>query len=231
MIISVNTQKSCPVALSKLKSFSWSYEVVFSDKSDTHYDANLVDDELFLILPAGQKDVSFSWGHKMIKWSHDKSISNNLMRALKVKSGDSVIDATMGFGVDTSYLLFHGLKVLGFERHPLLHFLLQGSALLNSRPLSLSLIYGEAAHHIESALPVYFDPMFDGGNDRKAASKKEMTFLHQMIGASEDAFDQATKLRSLSSRLVIKRSPRMNELLPNRNSCWESKAVRFDLYL
>jgi hypothetical protein len=77
--------------------------------------------------------------------------------------------------------------------------------------------------------------MFDDGKSRKAKPKKKMEVFHSIVGADEDAYQEAKLLHSLLEgqlkRLVIKRSPRDGALLEKPNSTWESKAVRFDLYL
>jgi hypothetical protein len=217
-------------SFSKLLEHEWPFKIV---KSKNHEDALalIIDGVLHLMAENGQNPIPFSWTEKLNKWKHDKTISNNLKKALGASAQDIVIDATVGFGQDTSYLLHYGLNVIGFERVPLLYFLQKGSLILCPEKINLELVFGMASDSEYRDLPIYFDPMFDNGSKRKAKAKKSMSILHKIIGADEDAVSEAEKLRSISSRLVIKKSPRDPELLKGRNSSWESKAVRFDLYL
>ena len=228
VLVDIRDAKSEEV-FNKLLSYDWPFLVQRSQEGDAL--VVLIEGELHLIAGDGQSPIVFSWPRKLNKWNNDKTISNNLMRALGSKRGDTVIDATVGFGQDTSYLLHHGLNVIGFERVPLLYFLQKGSLLISEEELNLELIFGQASDADYEGLPIYFDPMFDNGIKRKAKAKKTMSLLHKMIGADDDAISEAKKLRAISGRLVIKKSPRDPELLEDRNSSWESKAVRFDLYL
>lgn len=233
MTIVINIRdNACSHHLTALKNEPWPFPVRFveSQTFDKNHPIYLDENGLYLGLKSGLNDIFFSWEDKLHHWTRDRSISAHLMKALGCKKGDKVIDATAGFGFDTSYLLHHGLEVVAFERTPILYTLLRGSLLLYEKALPLTLNFGAASDHVWDC-PVYFDPMYDAGDKRSAASKKEMSFLHELVGADEDAEEQARLLRQKTKRLVIKRPPRLPPMLPHRNSYWESKAVRFDLYL
>jgi 16S rRNA (guanine1516-N2)-methyltransferase len=192
-----------------------------------------------LVALSGQKAILFSWLKLQAHWRGEASKvkASPLLRALGARSDEWVVDATCGTGRDTSYLLHHGLNVCAFERNKAIFFLLKSSQVfedfLHER---LNLFFGQASASLDTSdfhknVPVYFDPMFDDGQGRKAKTKKNMEVFHQVVGADKDALGEAMKLKELSDRLVIKRSPRDGELLPKPSSTWKTKSVRFDLYL
>ncbi len=182
----------------------------------------------------GQNPIRFSWNEQIHSWRRDAQCLQGkgpLFKALGVRRGETVIDTTMGLGRDTSQLLAAGIKVLAFERVPAVFFL--GVAAQIFEGLSkerLQLNFG-SCHSNPENYPIFFDPMFDDGKKRKAKPNKGMEVFHQLVGGDEDSSEEAERLRHLTKRLVIKRSPKSVELLKGRNSKWESKALRLDLYL
>ncbi len=185
-----------------------------------------------LYTPSGQKPLYFSWDESFLKWSRERGLKQNpLIKASGQKAGSWIIDATVGLGKDSALFLAAGLKVKGFERQQKIFFLQRAAQILEGfMEENLILHFGEISENPWRA-PIYFDPMFDDGQKRKAKPTKGMALFHQVIGADKDAVEVAKRLRQLCPRLIIKRSPRDPMLLENRNSSWESKAVRFDLYL
>lgn len=212
----------------------WEFPVKFVETGESLVPGDLFVDELGvgLVTPSGQKPLYVSWKASFHKWSKEKKLTQNpLIKALGAKRGEAVIDATMGLGKDSALMLACGLKVYGFERNPKIYFLAKAAQLLEEfLPDNLFLKFGEVREN-EEKLPIYFDPMFDDGTKRKALPTKGMALFHKIVGGDKDAAHVGERLRALTPRLVIKRSPRDPLLLENRNSAWESKAVRFDLYL
>lgn len=231
VLVNIRDSKS-EETIERLLEHNWPFTIKVIKQSHSH-DAliTISEGELYLEAGNGQRPILFSWDEKMSKWSKDRNICHNLRKSLGVQTNDFVIDATVGFGQDTSYLLYMGLNVIGFERVPFLYFLHKSALILSDKVIKLELIFGQASDSDYRNIPIYFDPMFDDGSKRRAQAKKSMSFLHKVIGIDKDAVVEAKKLRFMSSRLVIKKSPRDPHLIENCNSSWKSKAVRFDLYL
>lgn len=195
--------------------------------------------ELLFIGDSGQKPMSFSWVKNLNFWSREvvSFKKHPLLRALGVKPGEWVVDATCGTGGDCSFLLHAGLKVKAYERYFPTFLLLSYSLLSEELPENLSeaieVYYGDYAHNADQwNCPIYFDPMFDDGSKRKAKTNKEMTLFHSLLKDLPDDSSEVAKLLLLKTkRLVVKRPPKGDLLLANPNAQWTSKAVRFDLYI
>lgn len=222
---------SCELDLFRIKEFDWPFPIHFIHEGD--FDAVLSREGLRLRFDGFQQfSAPFSWSKRVEKWKRDRTINNNLLRALGVKKNDFVVDATLGFGDDSSFLLSQGLKLHCYERYAPLFFAHQSSLLLeNDDNLPVEITFGEASQNVKKTKSIYFDPMYDDGKERKAASRKEMSFLHSKIGGDDDSQKQGEALRNLCDRLVVKRTPKAPDLLLNKNSSWKTKSVRFDLYL
>lgn len=178
----------------------------------------------------GQLPLDFSWEKKAQKWRSEAS-KHPLKKAIGKERGAIVIDATVGFGGDTSVLLALGYKVDGYERNPAVFLCLYLSQLRERFFLeSLKLHFGQVKENPEGH-PIYFDPMYEDGDSRKAKPTKEMEVFHHVIGPDDDAILEAQRLKDLTKRFVVKRSPRNPPLLEKVNSQWKSKALRLDLYL
>ena len=184
-----------------------------------------------------QKAVSFSWLKLQAHWRSEASKvkASPVLKALGAKPGQWVIDATCGTGRDSSYFLHHGINVEAYERNKSIFFLLKVSQFLEDFLRERLIInYGEASKLAGNScerVGIYFDPMFDDGQNRKAKPKKQMEVFHSVVGIDQDALEQALALRNMSKRLVIKRSPRDGALIEKPSSTWQTKSVRFDLYL
>lgn len=188
----------------------------------------------YLYAGVDQKPILFSWQHSLNFWSREvvSFKKTPILKALGVSPGDTVVDATCGMGQDSSFLLHAGLKVLAYERFTPTAFLLSFSAWRESIDgLDLYCDDYSRSEVIHKAAPIYYDPMFDDGKKRKAKAKKSMTLFHELLDAPEDSHEVAKRLLQKTYRLVIKRPPKGQLLLPGPNAQWKSKAVRFDLYL
>ena len=188
----------------------------------------------YLYAGSDQKPILFSWQHSLNFWSREvvSFKKTPLLKALGVSPGDTVVDATCGMGQDSSFLLHAGLKVHAYERFFLTAFLLSFSAWSeNTNDLTLHSDDYSTSEVIHEGAPIYYDPMFDDGKKRKAKAKKSMTLFHDLLDAPEDSKEVAARLLKKTHRLVIKRPPKGELLLPGPNAQWKSKAVRFDLYL
>lgn len=233
--------------LDQLQQYLWDFEVKYTTSDELlPAQVGIRGSELLLGGLAGQKPIVYGLNQELRFWrdsltktlnkSKGKSKGNAkarpaILKALGVGRGDKVIDATFGLGRDSCQLMSAGLKVTAFERVPELFFLAKASQIWEDISEDrLELHFGSVRENPER-LPIYFDPMFSDGSDRKAKSGKGMQVFHELVGSDDDAGSEAKRLRELTDRLVIKRAPKAPQLLEGRNSDWTSKAVRFDLYL
>jgi 16S rRNA (guanine1516-N2)-methyltransferase len=169
-----------------------------------------------------------------------------IAKAIGFKRGTSltVFDTTAGLGRDAFLLAALGCQVILFERHPTVAMLLE-EALLHAKThpallptLSrMTLIKTCAIDYLQigSIYPdvIYCDPMFPVRN-KSAAVKKEMQFLHKVVGQDGDQ-DAATlvdtALHYAKKRVVVKR-PRMGlPLKAAPHFSIEAKRFRFDIYI
>lgn len=222
--------------LDSVQTFSWPFGINWQENRDLAQ-GDLILTKLGPGLKAGpgQKDLIFSWEDLLRQWQREKSFlkTSPLIKALGLKKGnvEEAIDATLGLGRDSAQILAAGFKVSAFERNPKIFFLAKAAQLME-RTLDdrLEISFGSCEENSRSC-PIYFDPMFDDGKQRKALPNKGMALFHDIVGGDADAKNEAQRLLNMTKRLVIKRPPKLDALLEKRNSCWESKAVRFDLYL
>lgn len=127
-------------------------------------------------------------------------------------------------------LLLFGCRVVSTERHPLPALMLLRAYEIWQDPLKSQWelrLDGSAPPEWDVA---YFDPMYSGP-ESSALPRKEMRIFRSLLGEDADAAEEARRLRGLGRRLIIKRPPHGEELLPAPSFSQEGKAVRFDVYL
>lgn len=229
--------------LDLLQQHLWGFEVKFTESDQLlPTQVGIRGNELLLGGLAGQRPIVYGLNQELRFWRDTlaktfKKAKGNakarpaILKALGVGRGDKVIDATFGLGRDSCQLMSAGLQVMAFERVPELFFLAKASQLWEEIPEERLVLHFGSVRENPDRLPIYFDPMFSDGSDRKALSGKGMQVFHELVGSDDDASSEAKRLRDLTDRLVIKRAPKAPQLLDGRNSDWTSKAVRFDLYL
>ena len=180
-----------------------------------------------------------------------------LLKAMGLRKGaprPRVLDATAGLGEDTWLLASAGCRVLAVERSEIVAALLEDALgraathapdaaqrveLVNadSRPL----LDAWAQSH-ETALPpaaqafgrpqvIYLDPMFPA--QRRAAERKPMRVLRQLVGQDTDADELlALALAAASWRVVVKRPLRAPTLSPQKPTVvHRGTSVRYDVYV
>jgi len=164
----------------------------------------------------------------------------------------TIIDATAGMGGDSYVLASLGFKVQMIERSPIVASLLkdalsranQSEATLPEDILqgiqNLSLINANSAEYLLKSQPrvdvIYMDPMYPE-KKKKAAAKKEMQALQQLVGPdldSEKLLEAA--LQTAQYRVVVKRPKgsepvhcSMNNIKPT--SAISSPNTRYDIYV
>lgn len=156
-----------------------------------------------------------------------------LFRALGSKGGQrpKVWDVTCGLGGDALLLLLCGCSVVSTERHPLPALMLLRAYEQWRDPLKDQWLLDLSGkeYGTESEV-IYFDPMYNGP-ESSALPRKEMRIFREVLGGDEDAQEVAQRLRAMGRRLIIKRPPKVPELLAGVSFAQEGKAVRFDVYL
>lgn len=154
-----------------------------------------------------------------------------LARAIGLKKGQNrpiVIDATAGFLADTLLMMAMGVKVCAYERHPVAAALITN--VIKNQNLNLEFHF-ESSTNIKNIVDViYFDPMYSEKNE-KTLPKKEMRIFREIVGPDADAVEVASKLKSLTQRLVIKRSIKATPILENPSIVINGKSTSYDVYL
>ncbi|KTD73669.1 class I SAM-dependent methyltransferase [Legionella tucsonensis] len=174
-------------------------------------------------------------------WSKRKSEGKKqgLVRACKPSPGLKIIDATAGWGRDSSILASFGAEVLMIERHPVMASLLSDALIRRNEseqhPLHLMLHAGDAYSYLNSLTEqdypdvIYIDPMHPE-RSKSALVKKEMQALQQIIGTDEDALGLIQlAISRAKQKVVVKWPQKIKPLLPG-NVAVEGKTVRFDIY-
>jgi len=166
-----------------------------------------------------------------------------LVRAMG-KKAKRVVDATAGMGQDSFALAVFGFSVVAIERSDKIAALLKDALqrvqtddeqkkLLGDR---LQLVRGDAIKELKRMAPapevVYLDPMYPPKRKKSALAKKEMQVLRALVGDDDDAQLLFEAARSIASdRVVVKRPIYAEPIAPEPSMSYESKLVRFDVYL
>ena len=153
-----------------------------------------------------------------------------LAKALNLKRGENIVDASCGTGKDGTLLLKLGARVEAFERHPMIFSLLKDA--LERAKMSryavaferLTLIFGEATSGGEKC---YFDPMYEMPRGR--LPRKQMQFFRRLVGGDRDQGEVLERLVASFKRVVLKRPLKAPRLGLPRHSIF-GKMVRYDVY-
>lgn len=157
---------------------------------------------------------------------------------LKKLKNPKVLDATAGFGRDGFLLASLGCDVTMLERSPILYLLLNDAleryeTSIQSR-LNLKLLHQDSIAFLKTSETypiIYLDPMFPERR-KSALVKKEMRFLHDIVGLSEQDYELLKlSLQKSEKRVVVKR-PLHAEYLAQKKPdfSYKGKAIRFDIY-
>ncbi len=149
-----------------------------------------------------------------------------LAKAIGLKKGEPkpiVIDLTAGLLGDSILLSFFCLKVVAYERNPLIYALSKSA--LNTYPCNIELHFGEFKGSADIA---YYDPMYSDPN-KKTAPKKEMQLFRKILGKEDDSLEYLSKISI--KRLAIKRSAKAGLLIAEPAVQFSGKSTRYDVYL
>ncbi|NPA72867.1 MAG: class I SAM-dependent methyltransferase [Gammaproteobacteria bacterium] len=174
---------------------------------------------------SGAVYIDFMGGKKAHRRQFGGGKGQPLIRAMgKLKEGalPSVIDATAGMGGDSFVIASQGFKVHMLERSVAVAALLEDAiqrGLTQANELAdpelikimqnLTLTQGDSADYLSTQQPVvdviYMDPMYPE-KKKKAATKKEMKALQDLVGPDRDS--ERLLLAALNTaryRVVVKR--------------------------
>lgn len=151
-----------------------------------------------------------------------------------------LLDATAGLGRDAFVLAGLGCSVQMIERHPVVFELLKdglerASLVTDIDPVinRMTLIHADSTSVGRQQVQViYLDPMFPE-SDKSAKVKKEMRYLHQLVGQDQDADLLLPWAQSIASHRVVVKRPRQAPYLNGQKPSltFTGKSGRFDVYI
>jgi 16S rRNA (guanine1516-N2)-methyltransferase len=165
-----------------------------------------------------------------------------LFKAMAIEKGDRILDATAGLGKDALSFCHFGASVIAVEEDPTVFALLEDGlkrAMLHPLFLkkfsgNIELVNASSVDYMKSLTEkphsIYLDPMYPV-EEKSAKPKKEMAFLRDILSETknvEELLEMA--LRTALKRVVLKR-PLGSESIGKPSHSFESKLVRFDMYL
>jgi len=199
--------------------------------------------------------IDFLSGKKAHRRQFGGGKGQPLVRAMgQLEQGvPKIIDATAGMGGDSYVLANLGFKVQMIERSPIVAALLNDaltranqsvdtdlSPELKKSIQNLSLVNANSADYLLNNKPdidvVYMDPMYPE-KKKKAAAKKEMQALQQLVGPDLDSeILLEAALKTAKYRVVVKRPKgadpvycALNNIQPSSNI--SSPNTRYDIYV
>lgn len=187
--------------------------------------------------------VDFLHGKNGYRLAHNRTIKQNLARAVGIKSGvrPTVFDATAGLGADAFVLASLGCKVFLCERNPVIAVLLaDGIQRAATAPATrdiiarMVLIKGESREMVASTPcdTIYLDPMYPH-TDSCAEKKGSMRILRQIAGDDIDGEKlMIAAEKGRAERITVKRpkkAPQISTKIPHHTLI--GKSCRYDIYL
>jgi len=176
-----------------------------------------------------------------------KTLGKNqpLMKAIQIQKGLSILDATAGLGKDMLGFAFMGAKVLAIEENEIVYSLLQDglnrawqdTSFQKRFSENIEILHANSLEYLNSLKPdyypdvVYLDPMYPQ-IEKTAKSKKDMDFLKELLGPTENLKELLeVSIMKSKKRVVLKRPHDAPFLLGKPQHSFQSKLVRFDMYL
>ncbi|WP_321326609.1 class I SAM-dependent methyltransferase [Thiomicrorhabdus sp.] len=223
-----------------------------SNKKDPTLNLSLCSDK------QGPVSIDFLSGKKAHRLQFGGGKGQPLVRAMGQIENDNtsrlpnIIDATAGMGGDSYVLASLGFKVQMIERSPIVAALLDDALKRANNPTetlsteitsgiaNLSLINADSAEYLLEQKPdidvIYMDPMYPE-KKKKAAAKKEMQALQQLVGPDTDSENLlAAALQTAKYRVVVKRPKGaipvfcpINNIQPSAQV--SSPNTRYDIYV
>lgn len=173
------------------------------------------------------------------------SKSQPLFKAMAIEPGDQVIDATAGLGTDALCFLHLGALVVAIEENETVFALLEDGVRRAAKDDSVralknlklvhqsSLVYmrrllGEGKSNLPHS--VYLDPMYPV-TEKSAKPKKQMAFLREILEPTLNVEELLEAALACAQKRVVLKRPVGSPALGKPHHSYESKMVRFDMYL
>lgn len=210
-------------------------------------------DQLALLMHnTGPVSIDFISGKKNHRRQFGGGKNQPLARAIGLTSAHlpKVLDATAGMAGDGFVLASLGCEVTLIERSPIISALIKDALqrALDAKNTDseileiisrMQLVNADSGDYLNQARPeidvVYMDPMYPE-KKKKAAVKKEMQALQQILGPDQDSYKLLNAaLHSARERVVVKRPAKApiieleNDILPN--TAISSPNTRYDIYV
>lgn len=165
-----------------------------------------------------------------------------LFKAMAIVKGERVLDATAGLGKDALSFCHFGASVTAVEEDPTVFALLEDGLkramlhplfqkkfsgnieLVNSSSLDYMKNLNEKPHSI------YLDPMYPV-EEKSAKPKKEMAFLRNILSETKNVEELLEMALDTAIKRVVLKRPLGSESIGKPSHSFESKLVRFDMYL
>ncbi len=202
----------------------------------------------------GPVSIDFLSGKKAHRRQFGGGKGQPLVRAMGTFENGlpTVIDATAGMGGDSFVLASLGFKVTMIERSPIIASLLNDALQRAELALpelkeeeldsirNLSLVNADSAEYLLAEKPqvdvIYMDPMYPD-KKKKAAAKKEMQALQNLVGPDIDSSNLLdAALKTAQFRVVVKRpkgaepvQSLLNDIQPSTQI--SSPNTRYDIYV
>ncbi len=186
--------------------------------------------------------VDFLHGRHGYRLAHNRTIDQNLAKAVGIKPGyrPNVVDATAGLGGDAFVLASLGCKVQMHERNPIVAILLEdglqrAAAAKKTEKIiaNMTLRKGDSRQLLTTAIcdTIYLDPMYPY-TPSHAEKKLAMRILRAIVGDDSDTTMLMTNAeQSPARRITVKRprnAPYISQRLPD--AVIRGKSCRYDVY-
>jgi 16S rRNA (guanine1516-N2)-methyltransferase len=176
-----------------------------------------------------------------------KTLSKNqpLFKAVGLQKDIKILDATAGLGKDALSFAYLGAYVVAIEENQLIFALLENglqrafedAKFKNKFQDKIQIHQGSSLDFMknlsEAEKPdvIYLDPMYPEA-EKSAKPKKEMVFLRELLKPTEN-LEQLVELalQKTKGRVVLKRPLDSDFILKKPQHSFQSKMVRFDMYL
>lgn len=168
--------------------------------------------------------------------------SELLLQAVKLTSGQTLIDGTAGFGHDSLILASTGANVVMCENNPIMALMLaheyrrmQSNVNWQGLLSRIQIRHSDLRELTDRVDVVYLDPMFPEAS-YSAKVAKTMQALHHFVAPpnSKDEIEllsHAIQLINDHGRVIVKRpvtAPHLANQIPSQS--WQNDALRFDKY-